>query len=143
LKLGVQFDENGNFVGDFLLGMELREGHTLFEGEIIEGFYQPKLVTGQVIEGLSQEEIDEMRNKPQPITAQEQIASLKVDAQTLDERTVGMQAIDDFTLQAQANIDDRTIGMQEIDDFTLQLLNDQAAIIAQLQADVAQLKGGV
>jgi hypothetical protein len=80
---------------------------------------------------------------PAPISIEDKVNQVKTTAEVLDERTLGMQAIDDFTLQAQATIDDRTKGMQEIDDFTLQLVNDQATIIAQLQADVATLKGGV
>jgi len=79
LKLGVQFDEQGNFVGDFLEGMQLPEEHTLYRGEIIEGLYVPKLLRGEVVEVLSSEEIEEIRNQPQSETSEQKIARLEAE----------------------------------------------------------------
>jgi hypothetical protein len=103
--------------------------------------YQFNLELGEYVEvsRITREEPE----PPTPISIEDKVKQVETTAEVLNERTLGMQAIDDFTLQSQVTIDDRTLGMQEIDDFTLQLVNDQAAIIAQLQADVAQLKGGV
>lgn len=65
----------------------------------------------------------------------ERIARLTEQISILDERTIGMQDIDFFTLQQTTNLDERTQGMQDIDQFTL----DQ---VIQMQGDIGTLKGG-
>ena len=70
MKLGVQFDDQGNFVGDFLEGMILPEGHTVIPTHLAEGkfTYLPKLVDGEVVEALTQEEIDTIKNTPMELS---------------------------------------------------------------------------
>jgi hypothetical protein len=83
MKKGVQFDELGNFVGDFLEGMELPEGHTLFEGDITEGIYKPLFNGTNVVEGLTQAEIDALKVVP-PDPDAELVKAIQA-ATTLDE----------------------------------------------------------
>ncbi len=80
-KIGVQFDESGEFVGDFLEGMTLPEGHTVIPVEDIQGKYTyvPKLVDGEVVEKLTQDEIDAIRNNPSPKSDLEQLRQQYVD----------------------------------------------------------------
>jgi hypothetical protein len=70
MKIGIEFDASGNYVSDFLEGMELPAGHQLYEGEPPEGSFQymPKLVNGAIVEGLTQAEIDAIVNTPIPKT---------------------------------------------------------------------------
>jgi hypothetical protein len=72
-KLGCQFDNNGFYVSDFLEGMELPLGHILFEGYIPNGLYKPRLVNNTVIEGLTEEEINFIKNTPVPLTPIEEL----------------------------------------------------------------------
>lgn len=69
MKIGLQFDENGNYVGDYLEGKPLPDNHTIIPTHLAEGkfTYLPKLVDGEVVEALTQEEIDAIRNAPKPI----------------------------------------------------------------------------
>lgn len=85
MKLGVQFDESGNFVSDFLTGMDLPQGHALYEGVMPNGLYQPKLVNGQVVEGLTQAELDAIRNAPLPPDPDVELAKAIQAATTLEE----------------------------------------------------------
>ncbi|MFD2613528.1 XkdW family protein [Paenibacillus gansuensis] len=60
----------------------------------------------------------------------------------IDERTTGMQDIDQFTLEQLGTNEERTVGMQEIDEYTLELVFQMQATIEELRAEVAVLKGG-
>lgn len=66
---------------------------------------------------------------------------LKVSANELDTRTVGMQEIDAFTLDKSMTLETRAEGMQEIDDFTLLLVNQMQTTIAELQQRITTLEG--
>lgn len=101
MKIGLQFDELGNFVGDFLEGMTLPEGHAVVPAHLVEGkfTYLPKLVDGEVVEGLSQEEIDAILNTPKPVNPTdamgEQIVHLELENVALKQQnsTLGQQLV--------------------------------------------------
>lgn len=101
MKIGLQFDENGNYVGDYLEGMILPEGHTVVPTHLAEGKfnYLPKLVDGEVVEGLSQAEIDDILNSPKSVDAMtaigEQIVHLELENAALKQQnsTLGQQLV--------------------------------------------------
>lgn len=66
MKIGLQFDEDGNYVGDYLEGKPLPDNHTVIPIHLAEGkfTYLPKLVNGEVVEGLSLEELEAIQNTP-------------------------------------------------------------------------------
>ena len=70
MKAGLQFDENGNYVGDYLEGKPLPDNHTVIPTHLAEGkfTYLPKLVNGEVVEGLSLEEIEAVQNMPMELS---------------------------------------------------------------------------
>lgn len=70
MKAGLQFDENGNYVGDYLEGKPLPDNHTVIPTHLAEGkfTYLPKLVNGEVVEGLSLEEIEDIQNTPMELS---------------------------------------------------------------------------
>ncbi|MFD2614507.1 XkdW family protein [Paenibacillus gansuensis] len=70
---------------------------------------------------------------PPPVTEQVRI---------IDERTTGMQEIDQFTLEQLNSNEERTAGMQEIDEYTLELVFQMRTEIDELRAEIAALKGG-
>jgi hypothetical protein len=99
------------------------------------------------VEGLTQAELDEIANRPpyvDPVTQRidqleaDKAPQLAVDA--LDDRTQGMQDIDDYTLGMTLTLEDRTQGMKDIDDYTLELVFVQQAAIEALQAQIAALE---
>lgn len=61
----------------------------------------------------------------------------------LDDRTVGMQEIDFYTLDQTFIINDRTEGMQDIDQFTLDLVFVLQAKIDELEQRIITLEGGI
>lgn len=78
------FDKNGDYLPDYNGYMELPEGCTVVEN-MPEGLYKPKLVNGEVVEGLTQEEIDAIRNAPQPKTLEQELADLKQQLKIAEE----------------------------------------------------------
>ncbi|MBW5447437.1 hypothetical protein GE107_15370 [Cohnella sp. CFH 77786] len=102
-------------------------------------------------EALTPEEIDAIKNTPTPKSP------IEIRADQLDVRTLGMQDVQDFTLQQITTIEERTQGMKGIDDYTLELvlvlqetvnsqvatIEQQAAAIADLTARITTLEGGV
>lgn len=94
--------------------------------------------------GISEEQeaqfIEEQRAK-NPVALLEK----RVDADfiNLDERTKGMQDVDNYTLGHAFMLDDRTGGMQDIDNYTLDLVFQLMARIDVLEQEVQTLKGGV
>lgn len=101
MKIGLQFDENGNYVGDFLEGANLPEGHTVISTHLAEGkfTYLPRLVDGEVVEGLTQQEIDAILNTPKPVNPTdamgEQIVRLELENVALKQQnsTLGQQLV--------------------------------------------------
>lgn len=84
-KIGVLFDANGLFAGDCLEDMETPEGYTLFDGDVPEGLYAPKLVGDSVVEGKAQAEIDAIVNAPIPSDPDVELAEAITNATTLAE----------------------------------------------------------
>lgn len=101
------------------------------------GQFRYKLVEGQMTE-RGQAELDTEWNARPPAPP----SPLEAQILTVDERTVGMQEIDQFTLETLTVADERTLGMQEIDQFTLDLVFDMQTKIDELQAEITALKGG-
>lgn len=99
------------------------------------------------VEGLTQAELDEIANRPpyiDPVTQKlsqleaDKAPQLAVDA--LDDRTLGMQDIDDYTLGMTLTLEDRTQGMKDIDDYTLDLCFQQQELIEALQTQIAAME---
>lgn len=67
----------------------------------------------------------------------------KQELTNLNDRTSGMQFIDDFTLEKTATLEDKTVGMQDVDDFTLNLVMTMQAKIDELEARIQTLEGGI
>ncbi|WP_400194601.1 hypothetical protein [Lysinibacillus telephonicus] len=71
------FDAEGNYQGLYHEGVVLEDGDQIIETEIVNGqFHKPKLVNGEVVEGLSQEEIDAINNAPNPKTQEDYLLDL-------------------------------------------------------------------
>lgn len=64
----IKIDSNGYFVEDVILESEEITPIDCIEIECHEGFYKPKWNGSRWIEGLTQEEIEELKNKPVPKT---------------------------------------------------------------------------
>lgn len=94
--------------------------------------------------GVSKEEeellIEELK-KTNPVTQLE--TKLGGEIGLVDERTIGMQEIDAYTLDQTFLINDRTEGMQEIDQFTLDMVFVLEAKIQELEQRIATLEGGI
>lgn len=60
------FDENGNYEHDKIVPDSYVASDNEFVTETTEviAYYSPKLVNGKVVEGLTQDEIDEFKNQP-------------------------------------------------------------------------------
>lgn len=63
----LMFDNLGNYVGEKL---EDKDNYKPTENEFVQNvdegfsFYEPRLVNGEVVEGLSKDEIESIKNKP-------------------------------------------------------------------------------
>lgn len=68
---------------------------------------------------------------------------IRQDIANLDDRTIGMQGIDDYTLERTSVLDEKTVGMQDVDDFTLALVFELQAKVAELEEKIATLQGGI
>jgi len=72
MKRLLVFDENGDYIEDKIVedNYEPQENEFVCSIDTVLAFYKPKLVNGQVVEGLTQEEIDAVRNavkEPTPL----------------------------------------------------------------------------
>jgi hypothetical protein len=103
-----------------------------------------KVVNGDMAERTQTELDTELAARPPvPPTVDDKINLLTEQSTSLDERTVGMQEIDFYTLD-QVNVNnDRAIGMQDIDDYSLSLIMDLQTQLDELKARVQVLEGGV
>jgi hypothetical protein len=79
----------------------------------------------------------ELADNPPPF-----VADVQAKASELDDRTLGMQSIDFFTLDQTTQLDDRTVGMQEIDSYSLDLIFEMKAKIEELENRIITLEGG-
>ncbi|MED4922890.1 hypothetical protein P9743_01115 [Anoxybacillus geothermalis] len=70
MKKVLVFDENGNYIEDKIVDddYETQENEFACSIDTVIAFYKPKLVNGQVVEGLTQEEIDAIKNAPKEPT---------------------------------------------------------------------------
>lgn len=85
-KIGVEFDVNGNYAGDVLEDQEIPETHTLYEGDIKGKYkYLPFFNGTDVVEKLTQSEIDAIENAPEPPDPDAELATAIQNATTLDE----------------------------------------------------------
>lgn len=73
MKIGVLVDSNGFYISDFLEGMSIEGGQQWIPSVPVDGFYKPRWNDTQWVEGLTQTEIDALRNAPQPPTAEERL----------------------------------------------------------------------
>lgn len=90
------FDKDGFHIGEFVKGVVIDEGDQVIEIEIPHGvFYQPRLVDGEIVEGLSQEEIEAIKNQPKELSMEEQLALAvaELDAQRERDKTAIQLAI--------------------------------------------------
>lgn len=86
--------------------------------------------------------VDLVRKEEADKRAAGEVGVLKDELTALDERTLGMQEIDFYTLDKLNLTDERTEGMQDIDTYTLDLVFQQQAEIDNLKAEIQLLKGG-
>lgn len=70
------------------------------------------------------------------------ISDEKKALKELEERAIGMQEVDDFTLMMTSSTEERTTGMQEIDDYTLMLVMELMTEIDTLKERITILEGG-
>lgn len=97
---------------------------------------------GEWAEGLTQEEIDAIKNTPVPKSP------LEIRTDLIEVRILGIQDVQGSTLQQTSTIDVRTLGLQDLQDYTLELLNvaqqqieGHAETIADLSARLAAVEG--
>jgi hypothetical protein len=149
-----QVDVTGLYIGPFIASDEQISRHLNPDDEftlglvvidpIPEGFYKPKWNGLEWVEGLTEEQINFLENQPIPPT---EIDLLKTEVnnglESLDQRTLGMQEIDYYTLDQATRLDERTEGMQQIDDYSLTLIFELMARIETLEQKVQTLEGGI
>lgn len=147
MKIGHIVDLLGNYIEDFLENSLFPDTEQYAVVNVIcpDGFYKPRwdFVSKVWYEGLSEQDIQAIKDIPKPITDSEKIAGLNELTSVLDNRTVGMQAIDEFTLGTTSSLDERTQGMQTIDDFSLELISQQAALIETQAAKLLELENRI
>lgn len=68
MKKVLKIDDNGFFIEDVILENEEIIPDDCVETECPQGFYKPRWDGAKWIEGLTQEEIEELKNKPIPKT---------------------------------------------------------------------------
>jgi hypothetical protein len=66
MKKVLVFDENGDYIEDKIENddYEPKVNEFACSPDTVIAFYKPKLIGGQVVEGLTQEEINELKNTP-------------------------------------------------------------------------------
>lgn len=69
----LRIDSNGFFLEDVLLDDEEIIPSNCVEIQCPDGFYKPKWTGSEWIEGLTKEEIDTIKNQPQPKTEEEKL----------------------------------------------------------------------
>jgi hypothetical protein len=98
----IRIDENGMFVEDVLIGDHEPIPDDCVETEVPEGFYHPRWDGAQWVEGLTQEEIDQIRNAPKPESPEQRISALEEENAFLALELATAQARLDQTEQEQA-----------------------------------------
>jgi hypothetical protein len=94
----------------------------------------------EIDQEIADEEAERALN-PTPESPEQKVSRLVAEnVQTLDERTQGMQDIDEFTLGMTTTLEDRTQGMKDIDDYTLDLVFQQQTLIEELQQRLTALE---
>jgi hypothetical protein len=68
MKQVFKIDSNGFYIEPVILQDDEKLGNNLIDIAISEGFYRPKWYGKKWVEGLTQLEIDALRNVPQPKT---------------------------------------------------------------------------
>lgn len=74
MKIGHTIDANGFLTGDVLEGSNITPNVTVI---CPDGFYKPKWNGTAWVEGLTQSEIDAVRNQPQPPTQEERLSAME------------------------------------------------------------------
>lgn len=147
MKIGHIVDAIGNFVEDVLEGFrsDYPEGYQFIQEICPDGFYKPCWSFDNEVwyEGLPDSEIQAIKNAPKPLSDSEKIEQVKADTSLLDDRTIGMQSIDDYTLNMTVSLEDRSQGMQDIDDYALSLIFEQSALIESHRVEIEALKARI
>lgn len=83
MKKVIQIDADGFFVEDVILQDSEKTPTDCVEVEVPQGLFHPKWNGTAWIEGLTQEEIDSIRNRPIPLT-NEQILGQSISEKEID-----------------------------------------------------------
>lgn len=100
----VKVDGDGFFVEDVVLDIgvepEVESPYELISVPVPEGFYRPRWVEGEWVEGLTEEELERFKNTPDPIDWQQaignQIVSLELENYLIKQQNdyLGSQLVD-------------------------------------------------
>jgi hypothetical protein len=82
----IRIDENGSFVEDIWINSEDPVPYDCIAIEVPEGLYKPRWLNGEWTEGLSQEEIDAIRNVPVPEPIEQKAQRLESENADLREQ---------------------------------------------------------
>lgn len=74
-----QFDANGFLLDPMLVGDDDKIPNDCTDIQPADGFYKAQFVNGTWIEGATQEEIDTIKNTPQPLSDIDQLRKQQAD----------------------------------------------------------------
>lgn len=105
MKKILRIDLDGFFIEDVLIQDNGEIPTDCIEIECPEGFYKPKWNGEEWVEGLTQEQIDEIRDTPQPKTHIEILTERNTDLENLVAQTnADFSAFMDFFFESNPNL---------------------------------------